>query len=171
MIEVSGVVTNLVHIRSDHFSEAIILLQIDRQVAFDLPPNLHQRFSFFLIINRDADNIRTSRYQIINLTNGRVDVRGLGRGHALNRNRSIATNEAISDSNAASWVADNRELCVVGHDIVCVERSIVSRHLRGDSLFFLVLPAGQDLAACRDLHTLEQSKCGGIVDDMHLRFA
>ena len=117
MVQMSGVVANLVDMRGDDFGEPIILLQVYGQISLHLTPNLHQGFGFFLIVDGDTHDIRAGVDQIINLPHRGVNVGRFGGRHALDGNRSVAANEAVSDGDPASRISNDVQLCV-RHDCV-----------------------------------------------------
>ena len=92
MIEMTGVVADLVDVRCDDFSQAIILLQIDHQIRFGLFADFRQCSRVFRAVNRDANHVSTCRKQILDLTDRRIDILSLCRCHALNGNGMSVSN-------------------------------------------------------------------------------
>ena len=99
------VITDLVDVRSYLLRQAIVLLQIDRQVGRRAPANPGQRFGIFRAVDRDPHHVRPGSSQIIDLSDRGLDVLGVCGRHALDRNRMAGANRNRTNANRASWVA------------------------------------------------------------------
>ena len=92
MIEMAGVVANLVDVRSDLDGQAVILLQIDRQVGLGLFANLGQGRGVLAVIYRDPHHVRARVEQRIDLADRGGDILRVRGRHALHGHRIFGAN-------------------------------------------------------------------------------
>jgi len=105
MVQVTGIVANFIHVGRHAFRQAVVLLEIDRQVGRTLPTDLRQGRGVCRAIGRDADDICPGLGQRLNLGDGRVDVLSMRRGHALDGDGLLSADHDRSNSHRASWIS------------------------------------------------------------------
>ena len=115
VIKMARVVADLVDVRRDDFGQPVVLLQIDRQVAFGLLANLGERLGVLAGCRRRCARHRPRRcMQRVDLRDGGVNVLRLRGRHALHGDRrSPPINRA--DANGAGRIADDIEFCFGSH--------------------------------------------------------
>lgn len=101
------VVADLVDVWSYELGEAVVFLEIDREIGLGLAANLRQGFGVLLAIDGDADNVRARIVQGVHLFDGGSDILRLGRGHALDRDGIVVADRDGADLDGACWVAGN----------------------------------------------------------------
>ena len=84
MVEMAGVIADLIHIRRDLSGDLVVFLQIDGQGdAVGEGADLLQRLDFFLVVDGDAHDRRACAGELVHLCDRGVDVARLRRAHAL----------------------------------------------------------------------------------------
>ena len=111
VVEMSGVVADLVHVGRDHFGQAVVLLQVNAQHRFALAPDPDQRLGILAVVRGDADDVGAGLLKQPELRQRGVHVGG-GRGaHALHGDGVIVADGDASDPDRTGGVAfDHRPL-------------------------------------------------------------
>ena len=107
------VVPQLVDKRGDQLGQAIVLLQIDREVGFGLAADFGECLGVLAAVDGDANDVGPRLNEIVDLPRGGVDIRRLGRRHALhgdgpagpNLNRPDADRSGFSGGSSATIVS------------------------------------------------------------------
>ena len=97
VVQVTGVVANLVDVRRDRSGQPIVLLQVDDQRRAGLATDLLDRRDLELVVDGDADDSRTGGAELLALADGGIDIAGLGRAHALYDERCVAADADGAD--------------------------------------------------------------------------
>jgi hypothetical protein len=115
----SRVVADLVDVRSNDFREAVVLLQVDRQISSDLTANFHQSFSILAAVDRNPHHVRSCVHKVPNLTHSGINVLSPRGGHALHGDGVPAADGNTSNRYASSRIADDfrTHCCAHGFDI------------------------------------------------------
>ncbi len=100
MVEVSGVVSDLVDKGGDQLGKPKVLLQVDRQVCRGALPDLGKRLSILVAVDGNPHHARTTLAQRLGLGRCRVNILRLGRGHALDRNGVARANGDVPNGTA-----------------------------------------------------------------------
>ena len=88
VVQVPGIVADLVDARCHRRGDAIVLLQIDRKRdALGLRADLLQRGDLLLVVDGDPDDAGAGCRKLMHLRNGSIDVARLGGAHALDDHR------------------------------------------------------------------------------------
>ncbi len=107
MVQMSGVVADLVDIGGDPLGKAKVLLQIDRQIRRGSLTDFREGLGILLTVDSDPDHARTPLPQRFGLCRRGLDVLSLGRGHALHRDGVARANGDVANGDGASWIALN----------------------------------------------------------------
>ena len=83
MIEVAGVVADLVDVRGDRSRQPVVLLEIDDQVRARLAPDLGQRGDVLGAVDGHPDEVTTGLADRLRLLDGGLHVLGAGGAHAI----------------------------------------------------------------------------------------
>ena len=113
VVEVAGIVTDLVHVGRHLLRESIALLQIHGKVRLGSPPDGLDGIGFFLTVDGNAHDTGAGPAELLRLQPGRVDVLGLRRAHALHHD-----GVAFSDCHATDGDAPRR-VPLYGHRPHC----------------------------------------------------
>jgi hypothetical protein len=105
VIEVARVVADLIDVRGDQLGQAVVFLQIDRQVRLRLLANFGQGLGVLLAIDSNADDIGSGLVQQVHEPDGGVDILRVRGRHALHGDRMAAANGGGADSDGASGIA------------------------------------------------------------------
>ena len=97
MIQVAGVIPDLIHIGSDQRGQPVIFLQVHGKNRLGSLPEDFQSLDVLLAIDCDADDIGPGLFKNLDLPGGGVDIHGPGSSHALNGYRRIASNRQGTD--------------------------------------------------------------------------
>ena len=101
VVQVAGVVAQLVDEGRDLLRQPVVLLQIDREQARRLRPNLRERVDVGLAVDGDPDHVCPSRFEDPHLPQRGGDVAGLGGGHRLDGDGGRATDLEVADLDRA----------------------------------------------------------------------
>ena len=91
--------------RRDPLGQAVVLLQIDRQIGRRLPANFGQRLGVLLAIDGDPHDVGPGVVEHVHLADGRVDVLRVRGRHALHGDRAAAADGDRADADGAGWIA------------------------------------------------------------------
>ena len=105
VVQVAGVVADLVHMRRDLDAEAVVLLQVDGERRAGLRPHLGQRRHILARVDGDPHQIRPRRLQQPHLPHRRLHILRARGGHRLHDDRATAANRHIANLNRAGRVA------------------------------------------------------------------
>jgi len=101
VMQMAGVVANLVDMRGDGGGQSVVLLQIDHQRRRGLPPDFLHRGDFPFVVDGDPYDPGAGAAQLLALRDGGIDVPCLGRAHALHDQRRIAADARVADRDGA----------------------------------------------------------------------
>src|SRR3989337_2769500 len=106
MVEMAGVVTDLVDVWRDFAGDLVVFLQVDRQhYAPGLGADFLQRGSLFLIDDRDPDDTGAGASQLMGLRDGQVDIDRARGAHRLHHHRRAAADLDAADIYlSAPWI-------------------------------------------------------------------
>ena len=85
--------------------QAIVLLQVDRQVGVRPLADFGQGLGIFVVVDRDPHDVGPGRDQIVDLRDRRLDVLRVRGRHALHGDRVRRADRNRADANRASWIA------------------------------------------------------------------
>ena len=105
VIQVAGVVAELVDVRREPLGQPIVLLQIDDEIGRRLAANFGDRFGFGGAVDGDAHDVGPGRGERIHLRDGRVDVARRRGRHALHGDRVAGADRDRADADGAGWIA------------------------------------------------------------------
>ena len=105
VIQMPRVVADLVDVRRDEFRQAVVLLQVDRQIGRRLPANLGQRLGVLLAVDGNPHDVGPGRVQVVDLRDGGVDVWRVRRRHALHGDRMAGADGDRTDAHATRGIA------------------------------------------------------------------
>ena len=108
VIEVAGVVAELVDVRRESLGEPVVLLQVDDEVGFGLPADFGDGVGFGGAIDGDADDVGAGVDERVCLGDGGVDVARLRGRHALDGDGIVGADGDRADADGAGWVAGDR---------------------------------------------------------------
>jgi hypothetical protein len=108
VMQVARVVADLIDVRADALRQTIVFLQVDGQRGGGLPANGFQRLDLLVVVDGDADDRRTGTLQLLDLCDGRVDITGLGRAHALYGHRHPRAEGHCADAHRVRRLSRNR---------------------------------------------------------------
>jgi hypothetical protein len=102
VVEVAGVVAQLLHVRRDLLREAVVLLQIDGEVRVRTGgADLRERDDVLRVVDGDADHVRAGGLEQFHLADRGGDVlRARGR-HRLHGDRIGAADPDVADADLA----------------------------------------------------------------------
>ena len=119
VVQVPGVVAELVDEGRHLLGEPVVLLQVDRQDALRLCADLRQRIDIGLTVDRDADHVRSRFLEDAHLPQGGGDVAGLGGRHGLDGDGGRAADLQVADLDGAGLArGDHRWGAPEGRDIL-----------------------------------------------------
>jgi hypothetical protein len=87
VVEVAGVVSQLVDVGRDRGRETVALLEVHDEIGRRLAPNLGQGRDVSQVVDRNADDVAPGRPDRFDLADGCLDVAGGCGAHALNGDR------------------------------------------------------------------------------------
>jgi len=105
------VVAQFVDMRGDDFSEAVIFLQINREIGLGLLPNFGQSGGVLVAVDCDANDVGAGSVQGVDLLDSGVDVLRVRRGHALHGNRMATADRGGTDTDftgGVTWDVQNQ---------------------------------------------------------------
>ena len=102
VVEVPGVVPELLHERGDLLGEPVVLLQIDDEVRVRAGgADLGERRDVLRIVDGDADDVGTGLFEQLDLPDRGRDVDRARRGHRLDGDRMIGADLHVADAHFA----------------------------------------------------------------------
>ncbi len=105
VVQVAGIVADLVDVRRHGFGQPIVLLQVDRQIGRRTPADLGQRFGIGSAVHGDPDHVSAGFGQALDLLDGRLHIaRARGR-HALHGDGMITADRNRPDRHGARRIS------------------------------------------------------------------
>jgi hypothetical protein len=113
VMEMAGVVSNLVYVWRDIRDESVALLKVHREEGLCLAPNLRQASDVFFAVDGDAYEVSASRLDDADLPERCRDVTSLRGGHALYGYRRVSTYGETANVDLACLALGNHSMGIV----------------------------------------------------------
>ena len=105
MIQMARVVADLVDVRGDVAGQAIVLLQVDRQIGLGLAADFGQRRGVLAAVDGDPHHVGAGGRQVVRPGHRGLDVLGVRGRHALHGDRMIGADHGGADPHGTGWIA------------------------------------------------------------------
>jgi len=129
VMQMAGVIADLVNVRRHEFRQTVVLLQIHGQIGGALPADLRERRGVLGAVSGDPDHIRSGRGQRLDLGHRGIDILSPRGRHALDRHGLTVSDHDGTDPDGTSGIS------WVGHGLV--------RRFRGESWLAADISAGR----------------------------
>ena len=105
VVQVAGVVANLVDVGCDLRAESVVLLQIDRKWGGGLLADSGERLDVFARVDGDADEVGAGGFEQLDLADRGLDVLRARRGHRLDDDGIAAADGHVADLDRSRRIA------------------------------------------------------------------
>lgn len=105
VVEVSGIVADLVDVGGDLLDEAVVFLEVDGEVGGGLFADFGESGGVLGAIDGDANDICSGAFEVMDLAYRGCHILGVGSSHGLNGDGMILADVDASDANGPSGVS------------------------------------------------------------------